>query len=606
LKTWLRFPPPLHVLVLLFVLACGAISVLFKVLVMDGWRIERIVEEETRETQGLVDRLAVAVTTQDPTSPQPMARAVAIVRETQLVRWAVVCDAQGKIVHATRPKWNGKTLSQVAPAQASVLTSLVSKSREPAHLTDERDSITAARAVPASADAPLQYVVLAERDLSRRMARVMNNVHRETLIYCVMLLAYSLLLWFALFTFLRWRIRDFYRKTGLAKRGKTPFALLHGGDEFAEIAGVLGEAENLLQDVGENLQEVVWIVTPELRPVYLSPAFERIHMRKREEAYGNGGQMPDYILKEYHDAVRDAFVGVVRGASSLHLEYRIQRGDGQIRWVETSGCPVRDANGGLQRIVGITRDITEQKALQEELVNVSDQERYSLGHDLHDDACQRLAAMKMKCEALATRLEDQDSPHSEIAAELTDEIADTSMLLRNIARGLAPVEVEGNGLMHALHKLGLMQEAIHEVPVFFDAEHTVIVENEVVATHLYRIAQELITNAARHAKPERIDVKLQTLPGAVRIVVMNDGKPFQKPAPNHGGMGLKIIRYRASAIGATVEIRPRTDGITGTIAECTVGQDTCLSTTLPGRDGDSAKKNDHAVPGIRRELHMKS
>jgi signal transduction histidine kinase len=192
---------------------------------------------------------------------------------------------------------------------------------------------------------------------------------------------------------------------------------------------------------------------------------------------------------------------------------------------------------------------------------------------LHDDACQRLAAMRMKCEALAIRLKDQHSPQSELAVELSNEIAQTSALLRNMARGLAPVEVEGDGLVHALQKLVRMQESIHEVACFFEAKDTVIVDDEEVGTHLYRIAQELITNAARHAKPTRIDVKLESLPDSIRLTVMNDGGPMQKPAPGHLGMGLKIIQYRASAIGATLETRARTDGVSGTITQCTVPQE---------------------------------
>lgn len=120
-----------------------------------------------------------------------------------------------------------------------------------------------------------------------------------------------------------------------------------------------------------------------------------------------------------------------------------------------------------------------------------------------------------------------------------------------------------------------MQESIHEVPCFLEAKPPVIVESEEVATHLYRIAQELITNAARHGNPQRIDVKLEELPGYVRLTVINDGKPFQKPAPGHLGMGLKIIHYRAGAIHAKIDIRPRSDGVSGTIAECNVPQDAC-------------------------------
>jgi PAS domain S-box-containing protein len=570
MKPWLRFPPPLHVLVLVFVLSCGAVSVAFKALVLDRGTMERYIEQESETAQNQAQRLASIIITSGDN--RLLAGKIANMRTSPFLRWAVVCDAQGKILQSTDSSWKGRMLSEAAPPQAAVLMSMVKASREPAHLIDEGKTVTAAAAVPASPDAPLEFIAFAERDLSASNARREVVMRRDTLISSATLLAYSFLLWFLLYLFLKWRVRNFYRNAGIA--GRSPARNVHGGDEFAEIAGVLGEAEHLLHDIGANLQETVWILTPDLKPVYLSPSFETIHLLKREDVYGNNA-MPDYILEEHRNAVREAFAAVTDGAPSLHLEYRIRRGDGQIRWVEISGRAVRDENGALQRIVGITRDVTEQKALQEELVNASDQERHSLGHDLHDDACQRIAAMKLKCEALASRLNDAHSPQSSLALELTRELAETSALLRNMARGLAPVEVEGDGLVHALQKLIRMQESIHEVPIFFEAKGSVVVENEDVATHLYRIAQELITNAARHAKPTQIDVKIEELPGSIRLSVTNDGKPMQKAAPGHMGMGLKIIHYRASAIGATVETRPRKDGITGTVVECTVSQDAC-------------------------------
>lgn len=582
MKAWLRFPPPVHVLALLVVLGLSAISLVFKIVVLDELKVERFIGNQTKNATAQVERLASFASLDNPDGMRALASQMAVMRVYPALRWAAVCDAQGNILHCTRPDWEGRRLSAVAPVAAPLMAQ-VSVSRMAAHLVNGVDSLLVAKPLSVSPEAPLRSITFLERDISEKLSQVRRDARSETQMSALLMLGYSLLLWLILYFFVKWRLRDFYQTTGLDDPRSAPLRLLHGGDEFAEIARVLGGAEHLLKDIADNLQEVVWIVTPELRTVYLSPAFEKIHLRNREENYVIPARMPDYILKEYHQTVHDAFLAVVKGAPSLHLEYRIQRGDGQIRWLEVRGAPVRDDKGVLQRIVGISRDITAQKTLQEELVNVSEQERHSLGHDLHDDACQRLAAMKMKSEALTTRLKLEQSPNSTLAAELTSQISGTSSLLRNIARGLAPVEVAGDGLMHALQKLVLMQEAIHEIPCFFNAEEPVIVTNEIVATHLYRIAQEFITNAARHAKPERIDVRLTGEGGHIRLTVTNDGLPFQSPPPEHHGMGLKIIRYRASAIGAAIDIRPRTDGITGTVAECTVSRDTCLSAVPPTR-----------------------
>src|SRR4051812_14343523 len=311
---WLRFPPPLHVLVLAFVLACSAISVGFKALVLDRWKIERLIERESAFTQNQVERLAAKLNSPDGDRDVLMGDHMSMMRTYPVLRWAAVCDASGNILYSTRPEWVSRMLAEVAPPQASVLMGLVKNGRNATPLIDDRQSVTAARAVPDSPELPVKFLAVEERDLSRTIAQRTAAMQKETLISSAMLLAYALLLWLLLYVFLKWRLRSLYRRTGFS--GKASLRELPGGDEFAQIAGVLGEAEHVLRDVGDNLHEVVWIVSPDLKPIYLSPAFEKIHMRKREDAYGNN-TMPEYILEEYRQQVHDAFQAVLKGAASL-------------------------------------------------------------------------------------------------------------------------------------------------------------------------------------------------------------------------------------------------------------------------------------------------
>ncbi len=585
MKPWLlRFRPPLHIVVLLFMLTCSLASLGFKVFMVDPWKVQTYTEAQARIAGTQAVRLAFILGSHSPVRDRALESQILAYQSQSLIRWAAACDPDGKIFRCTRKEWEGHMLSEVAPSAAGKLLTQVATTRKLDTVLHEGDGIMAAQAVPNDKEKPLQYVAILERDLQKGLHGQARAAWRETVMTAGMMLGYSLLLWLFIFVFFRWRMRDVFRQSDIASKyapqgGDDSVPL--SGDEFTEIASVFGKAEMLLKDIAESLNESIWIITPDMRTIYLSPAFETIHGHKREESYVSPPTMPDYILKEYHDQVRAAFGAVVQGADSLHLEYRIRRGDGEIRWLEVRGGAVRE-NGELQRIVGISRDITEQKTLQEELVSVSEQERHSLGHDLHDDACQRLAASKMKSETLANLLKKDDSPHLKLAKELVVQISGTAALLRNIARGLAPVEVSGDGLMLALEKLVLMQEAIHEVPCFFHADTPVLVGNEIVATHLYRIVQELMTNAARHAKPERIDVRVTVVADQVRITVTNDGGPFREPFAGHHGMGLKIIRYRASAIHAAITITPRHDGVEGTLAEVTISEEICLAGTFDG------------------------
>ncbi len=157
-----------------------------------------------------------------------------------------------------------------------------------------------------------------------------------------------------------------------------------------------------------------------------------------------------------------------------------------------------------------------------------------------------------------------------LARALTTQIAGTSTLIRNIARGLAPVEVDEQGLVHALRKLVLTMEGIYEVPCTFLEAGDVVIKSEVLATHLYRIAQEFMSNAARHANPRQIEVTLERDGTRIKLTVTNDGVPFERPPSGYEGIGLKIVRYRARIIDAAIDIRARSDGTSGTIAECVV------------------------------------
>ncbi len=223
----------------------------------------------------------------------------------------------------------------------------------------------------------------------------------------------------------------------------------------------------------------------------------------------------------------------------------------------------------------------DRKRMEQEILNISESERRRIGHDLHDDLCQRLAATKLKCEILATNLSKISQTDANLAAEISRQIAESTALCRSIAGGLSPMDLEGEGFMAAIGKLLRTAEMIHEVPCFFDCQQPVLVSNMTSATHLYRITQELINNAARHAEPSQINVSLIKENGFLKLEVGNDGHPFKDTQQTTSGMGLKIIRYRASALGATIHFHPQTAPETGTLATCLVPESSCnLTPTL--------------------------
>jgi signal transduction histidine kinase len=137
-------------------------------------------------------------------------------------------------------------------------------------------------------------------------------------------------------------------------------------------------------------------------------------------------------------------------------------------------------------------------------------------------------------------------------------------------RGLRPVEVDANGLMAAIDDLVNGTAKVYDLCCTFACNRPVPLEDNTVATQLFYIAREAITNAARHAKPTIIEVRLGVDGPFVTFMVRDDGVGIQADR-NSGGMGMRIMRYRASLIGATLDIGPATGG--GTIVTCVLKQE---------------------------------
>jgi two-component system, LuxR family, sensor kinase FixL len=108
---------------------------------------------------------------------------------------------------------------------------------------------------------------------------------------------------------------------------------------------------------------------------------------------------------------------------------------------------------------------------------------------------------------------------------------------------------------------------LYGAPCRFEISGDSHFRNPPVAIHLYRIAQEALNNAIKHARPRNIVVQLTRTQGEIRIAVEDDGKGFDPISVRTGGMGLRIMRYRAKMISGQLEVRKRPGG--GTVVACT-------------------------------------
>lgn len=264
--------------------------------------------------------------------------------------------------------------------------------------------------------------------------------------------------------------------------------------------------------------------------------------------------------------------GIIR---TFTMEKRYLHPNGAVTWINLTVSPMWRPGEAPSRHIAVVEDITERKRLEKEIVDVGEREQQRIGYELHDDLCQRLASIKLRFEMLTSRLEAGQAADPQQVRQLWCQLADANHVARSIAKGLSPIDAHPEGLMSALSMLVSSLATIHELPCLFHCPEPVMVGDRAAAAHLYRIAQELINNAARHAGPARIDVRLESDPDHVRLEVENDGVCFAEPAQPGPGMGLRILHFRANAIGATVQFLPRPGGAPGTLAVCLAPQSTC-------------------------------
>ena len=148
---------------------------------------------------------------------------------------------------------------------------------------------------------------------------------------------------------------------------------------------------------------------------------------------------------------------------------------------------------------------------------------------------------------------------------------------RLLARGLAPVAIEEGGLASALQELADNAAQLFNLRCEFRGEPVGLADAG-AATHLYRIAQEAITNAAKHGRAKRVVISLTDTGDRFELKVVDDGRGFVRPT---AGMGLRIMKYRAAMLGATLDVQSALGR--GTTVTCAFCKSLCSATPAKAR-----------------------
>jgi signal transduction histidine kinase len=317
---------------------------------------------------------------------------------------------------------------------------------------------------------------------------------------------------------------------------------------------LLLEKENL-ENVLATMKDGVFIIDANYAIQYGNPALEK-----------DFGTWKGRLCYEYfHDRAAPcpwcSCHDVLKGEMARQ-QWRFQKID---KYFDVVDAPLKSPDGNVHTL-RIMRDITEHRSLEREVLNASDRERRQIGQNLHDGLLQHLSGVAAMCEILARKLTAQKNEEEPLAAKIAALLETAVDQARGIAKGLYPVDLEKHGLTRALETLASTTEALFDVSCSLRCPSPISVEDIDMGTHLYRIAQEAITNAVKHGGARNIVVRLKKSGKTVTLIVEDDGAGMPESFSSRtvsdffqerDGMGLRTMKYRADMIGATLEIRSR-------------------------------------------------
>ena len=373
----------------------------------------------------------------------------------------------------------------------------------------------------------------------------------------------------------------------------------------------LRESEERFRAMVTASSDVVYRMSPDYRE--MRPLDGRGIVASTET--GSRTWLHEYIHPEDQPQVMAAINEALRIRSMFAMEHRVRRVDGTWGWMLSRAVPMLDANGEIVEWFGASADVTERKEaeevirklneelearvaartaallisteslmrstadvakaneerrhLQDEVLRTSEAERARIGEDLHDDLGQQLAGIWCLSLAMQKNLETQSSPEAAAAARISEHLGKSLALTRSLARGLHPVAAEAGGLVAALRELADRSSELFTVRCRLVCRDPVDIHDPAMATHLYRIAQEAVTNACKHGHAKHIHIALSTTPKRLKLSVSDDGRSIPKPDDaGNGGMGIRIMNFRAESLGGSLVFHWKPGG--GSRVSCTI------------------------------------
>jgi PAS domain S-box-containing protein len=336
-------------------------------------------------------------------------------------------------------------------------------------------------------------------------------------------------------------------------------------DRVVERTAELNESRERLADILSTASDAIITIDRDGRIESANTATERMFRYSAKELIGQsiGLFMPSIGRDDQVGPwIRRQPTGP-EYALEANREVQLQRRDGSRFPASLSISEVRH----LGIFTLILHDLTRRKELEREVLEIASLEQQSIGQELHDGVGQELTGLSMMADALLKNLGQQSSDQIVLAAKVAAGLERIHQQVRDLSRGLIPVSIDPEGLGAALEDLAARTNEQTGIACTWVGSTSIRMEDSVTASHLFRIAQEAIANALRHGDAQHVTISLaEQHDGQLALTIRDDGAGIDDLLDNTKGLGIHLMRNRASLIGGQLTIERGHDG--GTVVTC--------------------------------------
>jgi PAS domain S-box-containing protein len=317
----------------------------------------------------------------------------------------------------------------------------------------------------------------------------------------------------------------------------------------------LRESEARLRAILETSVDAIMTINYHGIIQSVNPATERMFGYAAAEMIGQNVSM---LMASPDREAHDGYIGNYLQTGVKHIldttrEVNARRKDGSVFPTDLTVSEIKH----LKIFTGTHRDLTRRKELERQVVEIASEEQQRIGRELHDEIGQELTGLGMLADALARQPDGAAEAQRQLAGKVAEGLQRVHEKVRTLCREMVLTELEGEGLRTVLANMAERTRDQTGVECSLDCPTPIEVPNPTTAQHLYRIAQEAVSNAVRHGKPAHVRIELHTTRHGLRLCVEDDGTGV----PNAGGypwesrgLGLSTMRYRANLIGGSLRI----------------------------------------------------